>query len=185
MSIAKELEKLEDKYDIEEADQKEALLEQLVELHEGLKAKGGASLEEFQNEVPNYFMGLYIPHIFWGELGKFMEDHEHRTKLFQLVQAFADSGFDKDEKAKMKPLLITYFAVEKEFEIDKIQSLIVEKAHPSVQEYFRKIITFVELNKTSVEMYVDKFRLLANMKPDFEVLKMPLAKLRDQLGVGE
>lgn len=185
MSIAKELEKLEDKYDIEEPQEKEALLNELVTLHSSLQAKGGADLETFQNEVSNYFMGLYIPYIFWGELGRFMDDHGHRTKLFELVQAFADSGFEKEERTRMKPLLITYFAVEKEFEIDKIQSLIVEKAHPSVQEYFRKIITFVELNKTSVDMYVDKFRILANMKPDFEMLKMPLAKLKDQLSVGE
>lgn len=185
MSIVKEFDTLEDKFDIDEPDQKEALLDQLIARHNELVAKGGTDLETFNEEVVQYFGGIFIPYIFWGELGNYMDDDSHRVKLFDLISAFANSGFEKDERSKMKPLIITYFSVEKEFEIDKIQSLIVEKSHPSVQEYFRKLINFVEMNKTSVDMYVDKFQLLRSRKPSFELMKLPLAKLKDQLGVGE
>ncbi|MEY3444481.1 MAG: hypothetical protein RLZZ519_2762, partial [Bacteroidota bacterium] len=109
------------------------------------------------------------------------EHHNNRDQLFAIMQAFVDSGFEEEERKKMKSLLITYFAIEREFEVNKILTLIVEKSHPSVVEYFKKVQTFVLKNKTSVDMYIEKFQMLKEGFPNFELLALPLIKLKEQL----
>ena len=125
--------------------------------------------------------GVYIPYVMWAELAQFIEHHNNREQLFGIMQAFVDSGFEEEERKKMKSMLITYFAIEREFEVNKILTLIVEKSHPSVVEYFKKVQTFVLKNKTSVDMYIEKFQMLKDGFPDFELLALPLIKLKEQL----
>jgi hypothetical protein len=48
-------------------------------------------------------------------------------------------------------------------------------------EYFKKVQTFVLKNKTSVDMYIEKFQMLKDGFPDFELLALPLIKLKEQL----
>ena len=81
-----------------------------------------------------------------------------------------------------RPLLITYFAMEREFEVNKLITLVVEKAHPSVIEYFKKVQNFVLKNKTSVDMYIEKFNMLKDYAPNFEMLRMPVSKLKEAIG---
>lgn len=185
MSVVKELDKLEEKYDIDEPASKEELIGKLVEMHNSYAEKGADKFSEFASAVLEYFAGTYIPYVFWVELARYMDDESARNSLYACIDAFSNSGFETAERKKMKPLLITYFAMEKEFETDKIQTLIIEKAHPDVQEYFRKITNFVEKNKTSVDMYVEKFEMLRTYQPDFDLLKVPLLKLKERLGVAE
>ena len=117
----------------------------------------------------------------WVELAQFTADHGNREQMFAIVEAFVNSGFEEEERKKMKSLLITYIAIEREFEVNKIFTLIVDKSHPSVQEFFRKVQTFVAKNKTSVDMYLEKFHMLKHNYPDFDLFALPLIKLKEQM----
>ena len=142
---------------------------------------GGEPYDTFASQSRNRVGGIFIPYIFWVHLKQFTDEGQSRDPLFHDILAFTKSDFEEEETKKMKSLLITYFAQEKEFEIDKIQNLIIDKSHPSVQEYFRKLITFVKKNQTSVNMYIEKFQMLKDRNPDFELLKLPVMKLKERL----
>jgi hypothetical protein len=49
-----------------------------------------------------------------------------------------------------------------------------------VKEYFAKITTFVSKNKNSTDTYLEKFRILMETYPDFELLGLPITKLKEQ-----
>lgn len=160
-------------------DNRDQILDDLKQLCLDLKAKGPDEYRMFRNQVLDVYGGIYIPYIFWMELAGFFHNVNHRTILFEVIQAFCFSNFEEEERRKMKPLLITYFANEKEFEMDKIQSLIIDKAHPSVREYFQKITSFVTKNKNSTGAYLEKFKILMEDYPDFELLSLPVSKLKE------
>jgi len=121
----------------------------------------------------------------WTELSHYIDEPASRQHIFSLVQSFVDSDFEDVEKKRMKALLITYFAMEREFELSKVHNLIVQKSHPTVQEYFRKVQNFVTKNKTSVEMYIEKFKMLREYAPSFDLLRMPISKLKEHLAQAE
>jgi len=181
MSLEKKLDALEDKYYGELEEDKDAIIPELEALHKEHSDKGIDEFRVFAKEVMTRFGGVYQPYIFWVELREYMKDSSNRMELFNIIQAFTESGFEVEETKKMKPLLITYFSMEKEFELDKIQNLIVEKAHVDVQEYFRKLTSFVEKSFTSVKMYEEKFDMLMDLTPDFDLLRMPVIKLKEHL----
>ncbi|MFN8394237.1 MAG: hypothetical protein U0176_06120 [Bacteroidia bacterium] len=181
MSLAKTLEALEARYYDELEEDRDAVIEELAPLHQAALEKGIGEFRKFAAEAMKVCGGIYIPYVLWVELGQFIQAQTNREQLFGTVQAFVDSGFEEDERKKMKSLLITYFAIEREFEVNKIITLIVEKAHPSVQEYFRKVRDFVAKNKTSVDMYIEKFQMLKDNYPNFELLSLPLIKLKEHL----
>lgn len=183
MSLAKTLDQLEEKFYGEFEEDRDAVIEELAALHKEALAKGVAEFREFSTAAMEVCGGVYIPYIMWVELAIFVEQQDNRERFFAITEAFVNSGFEEDERKKMKSLLITYFAIEREFEVNKIMTLIVEKAHPAVQEYFKKVQNFVLKNKTSVDMYTEKFQMLKRSFPDFELLSMPLIKLKERLGV--
>ncbi len=181
MSLADTLAVLEEKYYNETEEDRNEVIEVLTEMHETSISEGLDVFRAFSNEAMSSCGGVYIPYLLWTELSYFIEDEDQRENIFNLIQAFVDSDFEEQEKKKMKTLLIPYMALEKEFEINKINSLIIEKSHPDVQEYFRKIRNFVEKNKTSVDMYVEKFDMLKDYAPNFELMRLPVTRLKEQL----
>ena len=183
MSLEKDLDKLEEKYYDEWEEERAPLVAELATLHKADLEKNDNQFTDFSKLVIDRFGGAFIPYVFWTELQEFAKDNERRVNLFETVKAFTESGFEEEEVKKMKPLLITYFTMEKEFEIDKLFTLVINKAHPSVGEYFTKWLNFVEKNKSSVEMYVEKFNLLKGFYPDFNLLATPVTKLKEKLAV--
>lgn len=166
--------------DFFENENRETTLEQLKKLHLA-QLRNPEALEEFRTLVLNGCGGIYIPYLFWINLTGFLNRKVPSNQLFEVIKSFAESNFEDPEKSKMKPLLMTYFGSEKEFELDRIRSFIIQKAHPSVQDYLNKILNFVQKNKRSVEVYQQKFRLLASFYPDFELLNMPLARIQEAI----
>lgn len=181
MSLKKELDALESKYYGEWEEEREPAIAALAGMHREAAEKGLDAFRKFSEAAMDICGGIYIPYIFWRELREYMSDEENRTRLHAIVERFTESGFEQPEMKKMKPLLITYYSTEKPFEVDKVQTLVVAKSHPSVQEYFRKILAFVEKNKTSVDMYIEKFDMLKDNYPDFDLLRMPVIKLKEKL----
>lgn len=181
MSLAKTLAELEERYYGELEEDRDAVIEELSALHMAALDKGMAEFRKFSDEAIKVCGGVYIPYVLWVELALFTVDQGNRAQIFGIMEAFVNSDFEEEERKKMKSLLITYFAIEREFEVNKILTLIVDKAHPTVQEYFRKVQTFVAKNKTSVDMYIEKFHMLKNGYPNFELLALPLIKLKEQL----
>lgn len=179
--MAETIEALEERFfgDLEE--DRDAVISELKGAHEAARAGGIEQFRKFSGDLLDRFGGIYIPYVFWVELGEYLNDAENRTRLFEIIKVFSESSFEEEETRKMKPLLITYFSLEKEFELDKIRSLIVDKTHPAVQEYFKKLLDFAEKNATSTEMYVEKFKIIHHLYPDFEMLKMPVVKIKEML----
>ena len=183
MSLEEIIEQIEGQFFGELEEDRDAVIPTLIDLHHQVISKGEESEKEFGNLISSRMGGIFIPYLFWRSLSRFLDNPEARDSMFNLASEFAHSSFDEVEQKKMKPLFITYFAVEKEFELDKIQNLVVEKAHPTVQEYFKKLFEFVKNNKNSVSMYEEKFNLLRNTQPDFELLRMPVSKLKEKLEI--
>ncbi|MCB9234585.1 MAG: hypothetical protein H6581_23215 [Bacteroidia bacterium] len=181
MSLTQVLDQLENKYYEELDENRDKIIPELRKIHKLAVESGEEAEAMFREEMLSRFGGIYIPYLFWGEMAQFMAQKIGREVLFETIQAFTNSGFEDVECKRMKPLVLTYFSVEKPFEIDKLFSQVIQKAHPSVQEYFEKLLRFVEKNSTSVSMYIEKFQMLADMEPDFEMLKMPLVRLKEKM----
>jgi hypothetical protein len=185
MSLVETLSALEDKFYNEYDEDRDAVIQDLAELHKKALSKGIDDFRSFSRVAMEVCGGVYVPYLMWVELAAFMDQPNNRERIYELVDAFVNSDFEEEERKKMKSMLITYFANEREFEVNKIITLVVEKAHPDVQEYFRKVQNFVAKNRTSVDMYTVKFKMLKDGYPDFEALAMPLIKLKEHLGVLE
>lgn len=173
------MEQLEERYYNEWEESRDAAVAELSVLHNDALSKGIEEFRAFSDAAKNICGGVYLPYILWVELAEFVNSPTNRERIYGLIQTFVDSGFEEEERSKMKSLLITYFALEREFEVNKVMTLIVEKSHPSVQEFFRKVQNFVLKNKTSVDMYIEKFQMLKDYEPNFEMLRMPVSKLKE------
>ena len=181
MDINKRLDEIEDRYPIDEIeDKKPALIEELLSLHMETVSDPDL-LNRFSVLSGERFGGIYIPYLFWVKLADYLENPLDRAFLFSLLKAFASSNFGEEEQKMLKPLIITYFTNEKGFEINKLKTLIFDKAHPEVKEYFYGLVNFVEKNKKSTDMYREKFDLLKDLQPDFELMRLPITQLREQV----
>ena len=181
MSLEELLEQVEEKYYGEWEEKRAPVVEVLIPIQTEALSEGTEEFHKFSDKVMDTCGGIYTPYLMWVELSNFIDDPENRDRIHIIIQAFVDSGFELEESKKMKSLLITYFAQEKEFEVNKVKALIVEKSHPDVQEYFRKIQNFVAKNKTSVDMYINKFNMIRKFTPDFDLIRMPVIKLKEHL----
>lgn len=170
---------IEQKVEDDSPESRELVLSELKKLCLQMQNQGEEDYRIFRNQVMDVEGGIYIPFIFWMELSKFFRNVNHRTVLFDVIKAFCESSFEEEDRKRMKPLLITYFANEKEFEMDKVQGLIVDKSHPAIREFFQKITTFVSKNKNSTGTYLEKFKILMDEYPDFELLALPVSKLKE------
>jgi len=180
MSIVSELEKLEDKFFGEWEEDKKPLIDALKEIHRR-EGEDGDAFNRFLVQVAPMFGGAYIPYLFWDKLSFFQENPDERLYIQQLLKNFVDSDFEEEEQVLMKALIVVYFYQEKDFETNKIKSLVIDKAHPSVREYFHKLLSFVEKNQKATEMYNEKFILLKNIFPNFDMMNLPITQLREKL----
>lgn len=180
MDIVKELEKLEDKYYGEWEEDKAPLIVELTELHKSV-GEDEDSFNRFLVQCAERFGGSYIPYLFWDKLSYFIDTPEERYYIQELIKAFINSNFDDDEQRMLKPLLVTYFAKEKVFEINKLRAILIDKAHPDVREYFMNLLNFIEKNAKATEMYCEKFQILRTVHPDFSLLRMPISELREKI----
>jgi hypothetical protein len=180
MDLVKSLEKLEDQYYGDWEEDKELLIRDLTNLH--MEAgEDEDSFNRFLVQTAERFGGAYIPYLFWDKLSYFLDVPQERHYLQELIRAFVESSFEEEEQKKMKLLLVTYFAKEKDFEVDKIRALILDKAHPDVRDYFNKLISFVNKNAKATEIYCQKFDLLKTVHPNFKLLGLPLSQLKEKL----
>ena len=164
----------------DEENNKEKAINALKELHyEAMQ--NAEQLADFREDALHICGGIYVPYLCWFEVGEFIENQGNRAYLFEVLKAFVNSDFSEQEQAAIKPLLIIYFALDKPFEINKFKVFVLEKAHKTVQDYFQNIFNFVEKNKLAVNSFIEKMKLLKGYEPQFELLRLPIAKLQEQL----
>ncbi|MCI4666810.1 MAG: hypothetical protein MRZ79_01520 [Bacteroidia bacterium] len=180
MDFVAELEKLEDLFYGEWEENKEPLIAKLKEIH-SVVGEDKDQFNRFLVQTAERFGGTYIPYLFWDKLSYFFDTPEERIYLQELLRAFSISDFEDVEQKLMKPLLVTYFSKEKDFELNKLKAKVIEKAHPEVKEYFVKLMNFVEKNAKATGMYAEKFDMLKAYHPDFELLNLPITQLREKL----
>ncbi|MEL6593881.1 MAG: hypothetical protein AAFQ68_27510 [Bacteroidota bacterium] len=181
MDIIKELEQLEDKFYGEWEEDKSQLIAAMTEMHNKLMQQPD-EFNRFLVQSSDRFGGAYIPHLFWEKLASFVGPNpDDRFYIQQLLRSFVSSNFDEEEQKIMKPLIITYLAKEKPFEISKVKAQIIEPSHPAVKEYFQKLVNFTEKNQKSTEMYCEKFLMLQDYAPNFALLGLPITQLREQV----
>lgn len=182
MNISEELNKIEDQYADTLDEQREEAVEVIRALQDKLTEESPEDIDRFLLFSADTLGGIYLPYVFWYKLGEFYEGNaEARLFLQELIRIFSESSFEEAEQKKIKSLLVAYLAREREFEIDKIRTLIVDKAHPAVKDYFYKLFQFVQKNKNATTMYCDKFEILKEYQPNFELLSLPLSRLREIL----
>lgn len=178
MNIVKELDKLEDLYYGEWEESRTNLAQFLWPVFEKAN-KDEDTANEFLLRTIKRFGGAYIPYLFWVRLHKFIDaPDDERPYIHEILKAFSDADFEEPETHRMKSLIVAYFAMEKEFEITKLYTLSIAKAHPTVKEYFQSQLDFIQKNKKATEVYTEKFKLVSGHKPDFDLLKKPLSELR-------
>jgi hypothetical protein len=183
MTLEEVLAGIDQKYPEPDEENREEVIKLLREIHRRVMPSA-EDLQEFIETIPYICGGVYVPYLFWIELIKFIDHQGNRDMIAFLLNAFVNSGFEDEEKMKMKPLLIIYFAKERPFEIDKLKAYVIEKAHPHVQQYMNQILKFVETNQISVNSFLEKFGLLRPYFPNFTLLKMPLSRLKEQMSAG-
>lgn len=184
MDIVALLNAIEDKYVENELEEiREKAVEEITELHQQVVEKKPEELDRFLLLSAGVLGGVYIPYVFWYKLGEFYDGDEIQARDFlqKLIQMFTLSNFEEEERRMIKSLLIAYLSREKEFEIDKIRTLIIDKTHKDVKDYFYKLFSFVEKNSKATVMYCEKFKLLKDYAPNFELLGYPVSKLKEIL----
>ncbi|MBX3101217.1 MAG: hypothetical protein KF690_01775 [Bacteroidetes bacterium] len=180
MSFEKDIEKLNKAYESAEGENREETVAALAKLH-ATTEKDNAQRQAFYALAAQACGGCYIPYLFWTALSRFYDAPESRDSIYDLLQAFATGDFEEADQQLMKPLIVIYFAKEKEFEVDKVRARLLVGVHPSVKAYFDGLVSFLQNNKVAVQTYRDKFALLRKGMPDFARFSMPLSKLEEQL----
>ena len=180
MNTSNILDTIEEKYYGDLDEDKSQLIPVLKELHQKVQDNEEYDSEAFAADIAGRFGGAYLPYVFWEQLYLFTQGNNNRKTLQELITTFSTSDFEEPETKYMKILLIVYFNIEKSFEINRTKELIIAKAHPEIQEYFNKLLTFVEKNERSVKMYMDKWNMLRSKFPNFERLNMPIKQLKEE-----
>lgn len=183
--IDEQLEALNTRFYDAEDDLSEEIIAELTALHKQALQAGGEDAEEFFRNAPHVAGGAYIPYLFWIELAQFRRGEESRERLFFLLESFVNGDFEEAIRQRMKPLIVIYYLHERQFEIDKLNTTIVSKAHPQVQEFFQHLNEFVETNQTATRAYEEKFNLLMDYFPNFELFELPVQDLEEQLSSTE
>jgi len=182
MNLELELQNIYDKYLASEGEDKAGAIQALKMIHVPLLRGNPEVLSEFIFDAIRICGGTYIPFIFWMELIKLLEGRPDRELIYEIIQEFVNSDFDETECVRMKPLLIIYFTVETQFQVDKIKAYIVAKSHPSVIQYFQQYVyRAIEKTPKVVEAYRQKLWRLKGYYPNFEMLDMPTSLLEQKL----
>lgn len=181
MELIEYLKQLDEKYYNEQDEEHEFAIKELMKVYKSVM-NDPELLQAFTEEAPYLCGGAFIPYLFWLTLAKFSQNSEEfRPQIIELIKAFCKSDFNDQDVTSLKPLLITYFVLERPFEIEKLKVFVIQKSHPKVIQYFQKILTFVEKNKDSVKTYVEKFNLVKHLAPNFELFSKPIAHVREEL----
>lgn len=182
MDILEKLNEIEEKYAESIDDTRNEAIAEIAAFHQQVVEDEPEEVDRFIIMAADVLGGIYLPHLFWYKLGEYYDGNQDaRIFLQELIKIFTESNFEEDEQKRIKSLLIAYMAKEKEFELDKIRTLIVEKTHHTVRHYFYKLFDFVEKNKKATEMYCEKFALLKDYQPNFDLLGLPVTKLKEML----
>lgn len=181
MAYADQLEKLTDAFYEAEGENREEMIAQLQQLHQEALSAGEETYAVFRTEAAKAIGGAYLPHLVWVELAKLVNGSPDRPALLALFNAFSDSDFEEPTQFEMKPLVTTYFALESDFEVGRFRALVRAKAHPTVQEWYDKHLNFQETAPAAVSAYRQKFFLLKDRFPDFELYGLPVQELEEQL----
>lgn len=180
MTLVETLDQLEAAYNENPDEARADVIANLYAIHEAWRGDQEA-FNEFVLRVIPRFGAIYTPYVFWEKLRAYFSNENERVYLFEIIKAFANGDFEEAEQQMLKPLLVVYLAHEKAFEIHKLESMIFDKSHRAVREYFEKILAFIHKNEHSPKMYHDKFDLMGDRMPDFELYSLPVTQLRDQL----
>ncbi len=182
MNIIDRLDEIEEKYADTLEETHEAAVSEIIALHNELMEENPEELDRFTILSADILGGIYLPFLFWYKLGEFYDGYdESRIFIHELIKIFSESSFEEEEQKRMKSLLVAYFAREKEFEIDKLKVLVFDKSHHTVREYFNKLLQFSKKNQQATKVYCDKFEILKEYQPNFELLQKPLTKLQELL----
>lgn len=182
IDIADQLYEIEDKYSETLDEAREDAINEIKALQEEVLANMPEELDRFLLISADTLGGIYLPYVFWYKLGEFYDGNtDARIFLQELIRIFSVSNFEEEEQKKIKSLLVAYLAKEKEFEMDKIRTLIIDKSHHSVKEYFYKLFQFVQKNRKATTMYCEKFEILKDYQPNFELLSLPVSRLKEIL----
>lgn len=164
----------------------ETLVAQLEALHEELiQAGDDEARADFEREVLRVADGIYLPHIFWTYLGPFLDRTQRETYrpfLEYILQVYAQLPASTFVDRRMRPLLYVYLTEEAPFYIDKLDAFLGKYAHPEKLALFQEVRAFIQKNPNTVRIFREKFALLKDYVPDFEMLAMPLPTLRASLG---
>jgi hypothetical protein len=184
MDLEEVLNDVNDNYYQSGEENKEETIQTLLEIQQAV-AEDAELADEFRQYVITICGGIFIPYVLWYEIYRFLENPNERSFIFEIIKAYVNSDFGEEERRLMKPLLMVYFAKEKIFEIDRIKAFILSKAHKSVQQYFNDILKFIEKNSHSVETLITKMKLLKGRPPEFELLRLPISQLKEQLALAK
>lgn len=160
----------------------EAIIAQLEALHESILEDNEAR-SEFEREVLKVADGLYLPHIFWIYLAAFLGDKEvYRPFLEYVLQVYAQLPPSPFVDKRIRPLLCVYFTNETPFYTDKLEAFLHRYAHPEKRSLVQDIRSYIQRNPSTVRIFQQKFALLKDYLPNFEMFSMPLTELRASLG---
>ena len=136
---------------------------------------------EFLQDVPHVCGGAYIPHLYWIELSRMGTEHEDKDEMQRLLIAFTESDFEGKLLTQMKPLVAIFGSQASDFEVNRMQSKVLTKAHPSVKEWFKKHLHFETTSPGALKAYEEKFKLLKHYFPNFPLFELPLDEIHEQL----
>lgn len=164
----------------------QTLVAELEALHEELmQASDDETRADFEREVLHIANGIYLPHIFWMYLAPFLDKAQRETYrpfLEYILQVYAQLPCSSFVDKRMRPLLYVYLTEEAPFYVDKLNAFLGKYAHPDKQALFQEVRAFIQRNPNTVRIFREKFRLLKDYVPDFDMLAMPLPTLRTSLG---
>lgn len=159
----------------------EEVIAKLEALHEEVSDDDDLRAE-FEREVLKVAQGIYIPHILWIYLSAFLEDREtYRPFLEYILQFYAQQPLNPFVDKRIRPLLCIYLSEESTFYIDRLKALLERYALPEKREFFDEVQAYIRRNPTTVRIFRDKFRLLKDYFPSFDLFSLPLPHLRQQL----
>lgn len=179
------LEKLKEIAQSAEGSSPEDLIARLEALHEEV-SQDDQLRAEFEREVLRVADGVYLPHMFWIYLGGFLQDKEaYRPFLEYILQVYVQLPPSPFVDKRMRPLLTVYFSEESSFYIDRFEDFVKRYARPEKQNLPTEIRRYIQKNPTTVRIFREKFALLKDYAPNFEMFSMALPHLRLALSQNE
>jgi len=177
VSVQEALEKIESAHQAGESPEK--LLNLIESLHVEFLDGDPDARAAFEDAVLPVADGLYFPHLFWMYLAGFLEDQEaYRSSIESLLRTFATLPPNPLAEDNLRLLLYVYFSEEDPFHLDRLWHHLHQEATPEKRDYFHRVKTLTERNPLTVQIFREKFRLLAPFFPNFEQLRLPLSKVR-------